>query len=447
MPVKETSPTALTRREREVAALVAEGLTNREIAERLYISERTADGHLEHIREKLAMSSRAQVAAWYVTRSQAAAAQPSAAAPAARGRLSRTSAVRAAILSIAILALVSALTVSRLLPAPEAGPVIRTVAGSAPVGGTTLNTGDGGPATSAQLSAANDVAVAATGTLFIATNASVRHVSTSGVIRTLAGGATSPFLDGGYGPELDIGGPTGIAVDGGGTVYFSNGRLVARIDPDLSVHVVVLRAGLSPVALCFGPDGTLYVADARGNRVWRRTTDGTLSVYAGNGGRGFDGDGGAAADALLSSPVRVATNAAGNLLYIADAGNNRIRRVDTGTGVISTVAGSSDTYGDSGDGGKAVNARLGLPMGVAVAANGDLYIADTDNNRVRRVSADGMIRTVVGGSGAGFSGDGGSALHAAIYGPLGIAVTPSGDLYIADSGNARVRMVPQVARP
>jgi sugar lactone lactonase YvrE len=185
----------------------------------------------------------------------------------------------------------------------------------------------------------------------------------------------------------------------------------------------------------------MYISDTFGDKVWRRTPDGTLSVYAGTGVHGFDGDLGAATGAKLRYPTGLALDASGNL-FIAETGNNRIRRVDAATHVITTIAGSSDTYGYGGDGGIADRALLNLPHGVAVAPNGDVYIADTGNSRVRRVDAQTHVITTVAGTGKeGFSGDGAAASGADLYGPYAVAFDGSGDLYIADSGNHRIRKV------
>jgi sugar lactone lactonase YvrE len=130
-------------------------------------------------------------------------------------------------------------------------------------------------------------------------------------------------------------------------------------------------------------------------------------------------------------------------LYIADSGNNRIRRVDSVTGIITTVAGSSAAYGDTGDGGQATNARLALPAGVAISSDGGLYIADTGNNRVRRVARNGVIAAAAGSGKPGFSGDGGAAAMAMLNGPSGLGLDKGGSLYIADTGNHRIRKVPE----
>jgi sugar lactone lactonase YvrE len=128
-------------------------------------------------------------------------------------------------------------------------------------------------------------------------------------------------------------------------------------------------------------------------------------------------------------------------LYIADSGNNRVRRVDSVTGIITTVAGSSAAYGDTGDEGQATKARLALPAGVVIGSDGSIYIADTGNNRVRRVSRNGVITAVAGSGKPGFSGDGRPAAAAMLNGPSGLSLGKGGSLYIADSGNHRIRKV------
>ena len=150
--------------------------------------------------------------------------------------------------------------------------------------------------------------------------------------------------------------------------------------------------------------------------------------------RGYSGDGGPATAAELNSPTGVAVDAAGDL-FIADSGNNRIREVNLATGMITTVAGNG-TGGYSGDGGPATAAELDYPEGVAVDAAGDLFIADSDNNRVREVNlSTGMITTVAGNGTDGYSGDNGPATAAELNYPEGIAVDAAGDLFIADTDN------------
>ncbi len=184
--------------------------------------------------------------------------------------------------------------------------------------------------------------------------------------------------------------------------------------------------------------GNVYVSDYDQFIVYRIGTDGTLRVIAGNGLKGFSGDGGLATSASFSLPTRLAIDAAGNV-FVADAANNRIRRVSP-TGIISTVAGTA-TSGFSGDGGRATQASLFFPRGVAVDAAGNLYIADTANSRVRRVAPDGIIRTIAGNGSATLSGDGGPALQAGIGAITGIAVDPAGSVYVSSTLSARVRKI------
>ena len=151
----------------------------------------------------------------------------------------------------------------------------------------------------------------------------------------------------------------------------------------------------------------------------------SVTTLAGASTAGFSGDGGAATSAQLRSPYGTAVDAAGNL-FIADAFNQRIRRVDAATGVISTVAGTG-TSGFSGDGGAATSAQFNNPVGVAVDAAGNLFIADRSNQRIRKVTAAGVISTVAGTGTSGFSGDGGAATSAQLAGPSGVAVDAAGD--------------------
>jgi sugar lactone lactonase YvrE len=187
--------------------------------------------------------------------------------------------------------------------------------------------------------------------------------------------------------------------------------------------------------------GNLLIADSGNQRIRRVDgTTGIITTVAGNGTYGFSGDGGAATSASLAYPYGVAVDAAGNLL-IADYGNQRIRQVDGTTRIITTVAGKG-TYGFSGDGGPATDASLNNPLGVAVDGAGNLLIADTYNQRIRRVDGTtGIITTVAGNGMAGFSGDGGPATDASLNNPSGVAVDGAGNLLIAVYGNQRIRRV------
>jgi DNA-binding CsgD family transcriptional regulator/sugar lactone lactonase YvrE len=451
----------------EVARLVAEGLTNRDIASRLFISERTVDGHLEHVREKLGVNTRAQIATWVTRRETSGAAdapvQPAAAPIARRGRISLPRLWVAAAVVVVVAA--SGLLIWLVQPS---GPTITTLAGAPPDPGKFPQgsyVGENVSATTALLSLPSDVAVARDGTIYIADfgNQLIRRV-TAGAIVTVAGdmhindAVLVPLVDGGYGPGADIGFASSIAVDLDGNLYLltiRDGMLeVWMVSP---THFMTLVKQLWPSDVAFsgfwaqpvgglavGKDGTLYIADRAGNRVWRYSPDRTLSVYAGTGVAGDTGDGAAAKDATLHSPIGLAVDDQRGYVYIADSGNNLIRRVDK-SGVIRPVAGAGGFYGDGGDGGPALQAHLSFPFGVAVARDGTLFISDTGNNRLREVTPAGQIQALAGTGQGGFTGDGGAAGRAEFSAPEGIAVDTAGHLFVADTINHRVRELRGVA--
>jgi DNA-binding CsgD family transcriptional regulator/DNA-binding beta-propeller fold protein YncE len=403
----------LSRREQEVAALVAEGLTNRAIAARLFISERTVDGHLEHIREKLGVNSRAQVAVWFAARPAVGAAMV---AP-SRRRVQIPSRL-VPIAALAVLALVAIVAVPRLIAPPtHAGPSITVLTGTS---------------AGAELRRPTAEAIGPDGLVYVADtdNLAIKRIDPErGSIRILAGGHSDDFVNGDDALAASIGNPTAVAVGPDGkTVYFANGSMVGRVDPDSTVHLVTGRPSLlQPVGIAFAPNGSLYIADLAGNAVWVRTPDGVLSRFAGKGEAGSAGDQGPAADAMLNHPHAVAVDASGDVL-IADTGSNRIRRVEAGSNRITTLAGGNDIYGFGGDGGPADHARLSLPWGLAVGPDGNVYIADTGNDVIRRVTRAGIITTVAGGQGV-------------LYGPAGLAISPPGDVYVADMGHSRLVVI------
>jgi DNA-binding CsgD family transcriptional regulator/sugar lactone lactonase YvrE len=462
----KTPPVRLSQREMEVARLVARGMTNREIAGALFISERTVDGHLEHVREKLAINSRAQVAAWVVRHDAEptipAQPAPTSPPPSRRWTLTHPRAWMATALVLAVLA--AGVGVLRLTEPPP--PIIETIAGTECAtqiypGG--CFTSDGAQkAVSAGLSRPSDIAVDSSGRIYIAdyNNRRVRRVDGQQNLTTVAGGGTVPLSQKviAYATSAKFDWASGIAIDGQNNllVLLSAGEdlEVWRVDQDGFMTLVKslgVSSGAEPTelnlplgGLALSRDGTLYIADRYGNRVYKLTRDGTLTAFAGTGEFGFCCDGSAAGGAELAWPVGLALDRSGNL-YIADSGNNRIRKVDP-RGTVTTFAGSDDLAGDSGDGALAVKARLSFPFGVAFAPDGSIVIADTGNHRLRRVTA-GVIDALAGNGRSGFFGDRGPALQAELSGPEAVAFDARGDLFIADTENQRVREIPQVSPP
>ena len=270
-------------------------------------------------------------------------------------------------------------------------------------------------------------------------------------ISTVAGGLGSGYSgDGGPATSAQLNQPYGaVAVDSVGNLYIGD-QLNYRVR-EVSNGVITTVAGnggwgfsgdsgpatsaqLDPTGVAVDSAGNLYIADTGNDRV-RKVSNGVITTVAGNGTPGFSGDNGPATSAQLFSPVGVAVDSVGNL-YIADSVNNRIRKVSNG--VITTVAGNG-TQGFNGDG-PATSAELYDPAGVAVDFAGNLYIADERNNRIREVS-NGVITTVAGNGTPGFSGDNGPATRAELYDPAGVAVDFAGNLYIADGRNNRIREV------
>jgi hypothetical protein len=310
------------------------------------------------------------------------------------------------------------------------------------------------------------VAVDAAGNLFIAdaSNHRVRRVdAASGIITTVAGGVSLVF------PDIGDGGPatsarlrllSGVAVDAVGNLFIAdrNHQRIRRVDASTGIITTVAGTGFrgfsgdgfpatsaslgDPSGVAVDAFGNLFIADERNHRIRRvDAASGIITTVAGNGIRGFSGDGGLATSASLRNPFDVALDAAGNL-FIADASNHRIRRVDAASGIITTVAGGGfSVFPDIGDGGPATSASLAFPTGVAVDAAGNLFIADNSNQRIRRVAPSGVITTVAGDGSFGFSGDGGPATQASLAGPRGVAVDSAGSLFIADERNHRIRRV------
>ena len=318
----------------------------------------------------------------------------------------------------------------------DATGTITTIAGTGERGFS----GDGGPASQAQLSAPFDVAADRAGNVYIAdnTNHRIRKVDAAGTITTFAGtGETCCSPNEGPAVEASLGYPRGVAVDGAGNVYISaGGRGIGKVDSTGTITTIAGTARFHyPAGIAVDVAGNLYIADSGNHRIRKVDVTGTITTIA---GRTFSGDGGPASQAQLSEPEGVAADSAGNV-YISDGNNHRIRKVDF-AGTITTIAGTGE-YGFSGDGGPASQAQLASPGGVAVDLAGNVYIADQYNNRVRRVDFAGTITTVAGTGESGFSGDGGPASQARFRQPFDVAVDGLGNLYIADRNNQRIRKV------
>ena len=329
-----------------------------------------------------------------------------------------------------------------------------TVAGN----GSPGFSGDGGPATSASLNFPTGVAVDGAGNIYIADadNNLIRKVSTGGTIQTVAGNGVagnSGAGDGGPATSAPLNAPHAIAVDSTGNLYITANVRVRKVTPDGTINTFAGNGNIGvsgdggpatsaalnfPDGLAVDAIGDVFIADTSNARVRKVGLDGTITTVAGTSLANFSGDGGSATTASLSDPSGVAVDGAGNL-YIADFFNNRIRKVSP-LGIITTVAGNG-VAGASGDGGSAVSASLNAPEGVAVDSTGNIYIADFDNDLVRKVNSAGIITTLVGTGVTGFSGDGGQATRSQLNSPADVVLDAAGNLYIADSGNNRIRKV------
>ena len=347
---------------------------------------------------------------------------------------------------------------------------ISTVAGD----GTPGDGGDGGPATSAQLNAPRGVAVDGDGNIYIAdvNNQLVRKVTAStGVITTVAGTGTKGYSgDNGPATSAQLDTPYDVALDGDGNIYIAD-RINKRVRKVIAAGVdkgkiTTVAGGGTGAYATSGPAtsanigiltgvavdsaGNIYIAMQQ-SRVYKVTVStGMISLAAGTGTPGYAGDGGlaTASTVRLRFPFGVAVDSNDNI-YITDTLNGRIRKVTASTGVISTVAGSSATPGDGGDGGSATAAAVKMyyPQGsVAVDSAGNIYITDTLNGRVRKVDTSDNISTFAGRLKSDPSGDGGLATEAQLNIPYGVAVDSSGNLYLSDAGNNRVRKVDAVTR-
>jgi len=310
--------------------------------------------------------------------------------------------------------------------------VIETVAGD----GTAGFSGDGGPAANARLNTPWDVSVGADGSLYVADsgNGRIRRIWPDGTIRTVAGGGNSTS-DGVPATSANLGGPYGIHVESDGRIFAAirNSSSVKLVEADGTIRTAA--RGLDAVHVASGSDGNVYVTNNSRESIERLAPDGTLSRFAG-GRRQFSGDGGSAVSAGLSNPFGVAVEPSGEVL-IGDTLAYRVRRVDA-AGVIRTIAGGGNQVPD---GVAATSARLSGPEDITSDFRGGFYITDVYAHRLFHVNANGVLRTVAGNGSPGFGGDGGPARAASFNTPVGVAVAPDGSVYIADRNNHRIRCI------
>ena len=343
------------------------------------------------------------------------------------------------------------LLISVLLPLFTTAQVIVTCAGG---GGTGL--GDGGPATIAELNQPYAVNVDDSGNLYICDvhNARIRKVSNPadlgvGIITTIAGNGTSGYGgDNGLGINAQANGQD-ITIDHHGNVYIADGSKIRKITPADTITTIAgtdiqgyngdgipaTSAQLNqPTGIAVDSIGNVYIADLFNYRIRKVDTSGIITTIAGTGTAGFSPDG-SLADTAKMFPGLVRINSAG-IIYFADSAC--IRKINS-AGIITTVAGNG-IIGYSGDSGLATAAAID-PNAFAIDTSGNIYIADGDHNRIRKIDTAGIITTIAGDGASGFYGDNGSPLLAELCAPQGVAVDNSGNIYIGDVCNSRIRLI------
>jgi hypothetical protein len=323
--------------------------------------------------------------------------------------------------------------------------LVTTFAGSA--GQTGSGDGTGG---AARFSDPSGVAVDSAGNVYVADNQNqeIRKISSSGVVTTLAGSAGQLGSSNGTGSAARFDYPSGVAVDSAGNVYVADNQNqeIRKISPSGVVTTLAGSAGQVgsatgtgsagrfdwPMDVAVDSAGDVYVADRYNYEIREITPSGVVTILAGRYPGSSDGTGSAA---RLDQPEGVAVDSAGNV-YVADTWNDEIRKI-TPSGVVTTLAGSAGQYGSSDGTGSA--ARFYWPTGVAVDSAGNIYVADRGNDEVREVSPSGIVTTLAGSGQHGSSDGTGSA--AGFYWPTGVAVDSVGNVYVADAGNDEIRLI------
>jgi serine/threonine-protein kinase len=327
-----------------------------------------------------------------------------------------------------------------VLPQPGEG-IVSTLAGSS------IGNEDGSGIFSS-FNCPYSLAVDVNGNVYVADrdNESIRKIAPSGTVTTLAGAGFRGYADG-NGASASFTIPSGVAVDASGNVYVADSGN-HRIRKITSGGIVTTLAGSGfqgsangngvsasfayPASVAVDASGNVYVADQWSHLIRKISPSGTVTTLAGSGGSGYaDGDG---ASASFAYPSGVAVDASGNV-YVADSGNNRIRKI-TSAGVVTTFAGAGVRGSADGNG---ASARFNYPTGVAVDASGNVYVAEVGNHRIRKITSGGMVTTLAGSGDPGFADRNGRM--ASFYNPLGVTVDGSGNVYVADSGNHKIRKI------
>ena len=330
--------------------------------------------------------------------------------------------------------------------------IISTIAGD----GSPGNTGNGGAATMARINSVAGMNIDANGNVYFTDTgvSTVRMVTPGGLIRLVAGNGTyGGNGDGGPAASAQLANPTGVAIDASNSVYIADkdNHRIRKVDPAINKMSTIAGAthfsgdgGQAAGAIMHYPfgvlvdrSGSILVSDTFNHRIRKISVAGVITTIAGTGERGTTGDGGPAVLATLRYPQYLTQDAAGNT-YFSDNANSVVRKINS-TGTISRFAGRFQGF--SGDGGQADATDFGSIDGLAADAQGNVYISDGKNNRVRKVNPNGVVSTFAGSGSGGFDGDGGLASAAQLLNPTSIAVGPEGSLYIADYLNNRIRKV------
>lgn len=321
------------------------------------------------------------------------------------------------------------------------------------VGGDYGFAGDGGSVDFVKINSPTGITSDGSGNIYFTDvgNYRIRKISTAGVVTTVAGNGVSGFSgDGGPAIDAELGFPSEIALDKEGNIYFTdyNNNRIRKISTSGIITTVAgngstketgdggpaIAAGLlAPEGITLDASGNIFFTD--GFIIRKISASGTISAFAGNGTPGFSGDGGPATEALLMGPLALCLDAEGNMFFTDE---ERIRKISA-SGIITTVAGNG-AVGFSGDGSQAISAEVYNPNGIAVDESENIYFTDLGNNRIRKISSSGIISTIAGNGSGGFSGDGGPATSAELYGPGGITLDPFG-IYFTDFDNNRIRKI------